>query len=130
METVKIKVAGNITYSGFTYNSPLFVEYKHTGKLWRYNKGKKQFYTSSEELAQKPINEGRKVIETSGYYFIERIAIPSRNADGSNEKWYITNDGDCYTVNRTSKYWKKIHEQLSKEETLKIYNPIQDKNKP
>ena len=42
MENLTIKVAANITYDGFTYNTPLIVEYKLTGKQYFYKKGRKQ----------------------------------------------------------------------------------------
>ena len=109
MQSIKIKVAGNITYSGFTYNTPLLVEYKHTGKEWHI----KNKFTSSLEIAERWKAEGRKVIEKPGHYFISRIAIPNVMADGLKDWWYITNEGDNYKVNKASKYWKKIHSQLS-----------------
>ena len=113
MENVTIKVAANITYNGFTYNTPLIVEYKHTGKQYFYKKGRKQYFTDSVEIAQENIAKGIKVTEKPGYYFIDRMAIPTTNASMQPDKWYITNEGDNYTVNKTSKYWKKIHQQLS-----------------
>jgi len=114
-QEIKIKVAANITYSGFTYNTPLIVEYQHTGKQWFYKpKGAKiEHYTESHEIAQDRINKGLKVTEKPGYYFIKRMAIPTINAKGLPDIWYINNPGDSYSVNKASKYWKKIHEQLS-----------------
>lgn len=32
---------------------------------------------------------------------------------GQKHYWYINNDGDSYKVNKTSKYFKKIHSILS-----------------
>ena len=114
-QEIKIKVAANITYSGFTYNTPLIVEYQHTGKQWFFKpKGAKhEHYTESHEIAQDRINKGLKVTEKPGYYFIKRMAIPTINAKGLPDIWYINNLGDSYSVNKASKYWKKIHEQLS-----------------
>lgn len=112
---ITIKVAANITYSGFTYNTPLIVEYQHTGKQWFYKpkRAKNEHHTSNIEIAQERIKEGLKVRETEGYYFIKRLAIPTTNAKGEKDIWYINNEGDIYRVNAVSKYWKKIHQQLS-----------------
>ena len=112
-QEVKIKVAANITYSGFTYNTPLIVEYKHTGKQWFYKKGKIEHYTQSPEIVQEKLAKGIKITEKPGYYFIKRMAIPTINAKGQPDIWYINNPGDDYSINKASKYWKKIHEQLS-----------------
>ena len=114
-QEIKIKVAANITYSGFTYNTPLIVEYQHTGKQWFFKpKGAKhEHYTESHEIAQDRINKGLKVTEKPGYYFIKRMAIPTINAKGLPDIWYINNPGDSYSVNKVSKYWRKIHQQLS-----------------
>ena len=111
-QDIKIKIAANITYSGFTYNTPLIVEYKHTGKQWFYKKGKKQYFTESAEIMQDKISKGIKVTEKPGYYFINRMAIPTINANMQPDIWYITN-GDSYSINKVSKYGKKIHAQLS-----------------
>lgn len=112
---IKIKVAANITYSGFTYNTPLLVEYAHTGKQWFYKpkRSRTEHFTESIEIANDRIKEGLKVIEKPGYYFIKRVAVPTINANGEKGIWYINNPGDHYSINKTSKYWKKIHEQLS-----------------
>jgi hypothetical protein len=113
MEPVKIKVAANITYDGFTYNTPLIVEYHHTGKQWFYKKGKIQHYTQCPEILAEKLAKGIKVTEKPGYYFIKRLAIPTINAKGERDIWYINNPGDSYSVNKTSKYWSKVHDQLS-----------------
>ena len=115
MNPIKIKVAANITYSGFTYNTKLIVEYEHTGKQWFYKpKGTKiEHYTQCIEIVKDRIKQGLKVTEKPGYYFIKRLAIPTINAKCENDIWYINNPGDDYSINRASKYWKKIHEQLS-----------------
>jgi hypothetical protein len=110
MKEVKIKVAANITYHGFTYNTLLFVEYQHTGI--QYYKGKNH-YTSDKDIADNWKAKGKKVTVKDGYYFIKRLAIPTVNAKGLPDIWYINNSGDFYTVNKVSKYWKKVHEQLS-----------------
>lgn len=107
---IKIQVAANITYSGFTYNTRLFVEYQHTGEMYFKNKN---HYTSDKEIAEDWKIKGKKVITKPGYYFIKRMAIPTINAKGENDIWYINNPGDDYTINKASKYWKKIHNQLS-----------------
>ncbi len=118
MKPITIKVAANITYSGFTYNTPLIVEYEHTGKQWFYKpkRSKCEHCTQSLEIAQDRIKEGLKVTEKPGYYFIKRMAIPTTNAKGQPDIWYIDNSGDSYTINKASKYWRKIHQQLSNNE--------------
>jgi len=118
MKPITIKVAANITYSGFTYNTPLIVEYEHTGKQWFYKpkRSKCEHCTQSLEIAQDRIKEGLKVTEKPGYYFIKRMAIPTTNAKGQPDIWYIDNSGDSYTINKVSKYWRKIHQQLSNNE--------------
>lgn len=113
-QELKIQVAANITYLGFTYNTRLFVEYAHTGKQWFYKIRGKEHYTQCPEIMQDRINKGIKVTENPGYYFIKRMAIPTINAKGEKDIWYINNPGDDYTINKASKYWKKVHEQLSK----------------
>jgi hypothetical protein len=113
MEDIKIKVAANITYSGFTYNTPLIIEYKHTGKVWIYKKKKREHFTMNEEIMREREMEGCKIIEKPGYYYMNRLAIPTINASGNDDIWYINNPGDSYTVNKISKYGRKIHEQLS-----------------
>lgn len=110
---IKIQIAANITYDGFTYNTPLILEYKHTGKQWFYKTRGKEHFTQCPEIMQDRISKGVKVTEKPGYYFIKRMAIPTINAKGKHDIWYITNPGDCYSINKVSKYGKKIHEQLS-----------------
>jgi arginine repressor len=119
METaIKITVAANITYSGLTYNTPLIIEYEHTGKRFEYKKkyAKYPTVTESEELAEEAKKQGLKVTQKNGYYFIKRLAIPTINAKGQKDIWYINNQGDSYSINKVSKYAKKIHLQLSKEQ--------------
>ena len=113
MENLTIKVAANITYNGFTYNTPLIVEYKHTGKQYFYKKGRKQYFTDNIEIVQENKAKGIKVTEKPGYYFIKRMAIPTTNAKMQPDIWYINNPGDSYSINKASKYWMKIHHQLS-----------------
>ena len=93
MEKIKITIAANITYSCMTYNTPLHVEYEHTGEF-TYKQGKKRF-------------------KTDGYYFIKRLAIPNHNGG----IWYINNEGDSYTINKVSKYARKKHAEICKEPT-------------
>lgn len=105
MSNLTVTVAANVTYSGFTYNTPLIIEYEHTGIM--YFK-KENHYTLHEDIAQRWKQEGKKVIEKPGYYFMKRLAIPSNGG-----LWYINNEGDSYKINKLSKYANKIHEQLS-----------------
>ena len=114
MNTFKICIAANITYSGITFNTKLHLEYEHTGKQFFYKKGKTECYTESQEIADEKKKMGIKVRESEGYYFIKRMAIPTINSKGENDIWYVNNFGDCCQVNKVSKYGKKVHELLSK----------------
>ena len=118
METIVKTFAANITYSGFTYNTPLIVEYKHTGKQWFYKpkRSKVEHYTQCPEIVEDRIKQGLKVTEKPGYYYMKRLAIPTINAKGEKDIWYINNEGDTYSINKVSKYGKKIHAELSKEQ--------------
>lgn len=107
---IKVKVAANITYGGFTYNTPLIIEYEHTGL--QYFKGKSH-YTENKEIADKWKREGKRVVTKPGYYYIKRIAIPITTTNGNPDIWYINNEGDYYSINKVSKYAKKIHLLLS-----------------
>jgi cytochrome c oxidase assembly protein Cox11 len=104
MEDKILYTVGNITYSGFTYNTRLKVEYKHTGIQYHI----KNKYTCDKDIADSWIAKGKKVKVKQGNYFIYRIAIPNQNS-----WWYISNSGDSYTLNKASKYFKKIHSELS-----------------
>jgi hypothetical protein len=117
-KTLKIAIAANITYSGITYNTPLIIEYEHTGKQFEYRKKYDRYatITESEEIAEEAKKQGLKVIQKAGYYFMKRFAIPTINAKGQKDIWYINNEGDNYSINKVSKYAKKIHSQLSKEQ--------------
>ena len=114
MNILKVSFAANISYSGVTFNTPLIVEYRHTGT--QYFK-KPHHYTENPEIAQEWKRKGKKVTEKPGYYFMDRIAIPTTKTDGSKDIWYINNPGDTYKVNKVSKYGQKVHEQLSKHQT-------------
>lgn len=107
--------AANITYSGFTYNTRLVIEYGHTGGYYFLLTKNGQHILSGEESAQDKIKKGKKVYYSNGYYFIKRLAIPTINAKGEKDIWYINNEGDTFKINHLSKYGEKIHEQLSKE---------------
>lgn len=113
IQDIKIKIAANITYSGLTYNTPLIIEYKHTGKQYFYKKGRKQYFTDNIEIANENKAKGIKVTEKAGYYFINRMAIPTINANMQPDIWYITNGDSSYLINKVSKYAKKLHSQLS-----------------
>lgn len=109
-----VKIAANITYSGIRFNTPLICEYQHTGKIYELIvKGNVKKHTSSETIAQSWKEEGKKVREQHGYYFVKRMAIPNTNAKGEPDIWYINNDGDSCSVHKISKYGKKLHAQLS-----------------
>lgn len=114
--------AGNITYKGFTYNSRLRVEYAHTGKLYYQRKGHKTLgdkYAASREIAEDLKAKGKKIQITSGYWFIDRIAIIT-----GNDYWYITNDGDTYSLNKASKFWQKHIKNFLKNSRRVIYNTL------
>jgi len=110
METIKFWTAANITYSGNTFNTRLLVEYKHTGPQFFTGKNK---YTENKEIAERWKAEGKKVKERAGYWHIDRMAIPTINAKGEKDIWYISNYGDFHRINKVSKYGKKIHTLLS-----------------
>ena len=115
MNNLQLTFAANISYSGLTYNTRLLVEYKHTGKQF-FTKKKGQNYntcTTDEDIANGWISKGLKVTTNEGYYFVYRLAIPTINDKGQKHYWYINNDGDSYKVNKTSKYFKKIHSIIS-----------------
>lgn len=115
MQPIKVTIAANITYSGFTYNTRLHIEYEHTGKMFYCKKKRDKYYscTESMKIAQEWTESGYKVYETPGYYFMKRLAIPTINAKGEKDIWYINNSGDNYRINKVSKYAKKLHEKLS-----------------
>lgn len=99
-------VAANIRYSGTTFNTKLKVEYKHTGE--RYSNDTHEYTT---EDGKRKVEAGEKIKHTSGYWYIDRLAIYY----GPDQYWYINNEGDNYEVNKVSKYGRKIHAELSKE---------------
>lgn len=115
MEPVKVTVAANITYNGTTFNTKLHIEYEHTGKIWYTKKKGNKYYTCTESptIAKSWQERGFKVIETPGYYFMKRLAIPTVNANCKPDIWYINNPGDYYSINKVSKYAQKIHEKLT-----------------
>lgn len=103
---ITLTFAANVTYAGLTYNTRLTVIYRHTG-LQYVKRGKITRHTSNIDLAKE--YKG-KVEITSGYYYMYRLAIPN-----GNDIWYINNCGDEYTINKVSKYGRKLHAELSKE---------------
>ena len=118
MKTITKTFAANITYNGFTYNTKLIVSYEHTGKqFFCKKKGQKlQTYTTNHEIAEDWTKKGLKVTEKPGYYFLGRLAIPSITELGKKTIWYINNSGDSYSINKVSKYFEKIHNQLSQQQ--------------
>lgn len=107
--------AANITYNGFTYNTKLICEYEHTGGYYFLNTKHGKHILSGEDSANDHIKKGKKVYYSNGYYFIKRLAIPTINANGDKDIWYIDNSQDGYKINKISKYGKKVHSQLSTE---------------
>lgn len=119
MEIIKFWIAANITYHGLTFNTPLLMEYRHTGLRYvRKSRSKVENYTSSFDIAKRYLSEGKKVIVKSGYYYIDRMAIKIPLDDGTIVDWYINNEGDHYIVNKVSKYAQRRHKELSIETTL------------
>jgi hypothetical protein len=91
---MELTTAANITYGVMTYNTPVKVEYKHTGHRYILkSRSKTERYTSSISIANDWKAKGRKVLVKSGYYFIDRIAIPNIQNTGKRDWWYITNEG-------------------------------------
>lgn len=116
MKTIHLKFQANITYGGATFDTDLNIEYQHTGKEYHYKKGKREFFTHSESIAEKNKTKGIKVKETPGYYFINRLSIPTVNAEGKIDTWYINNEGDTYKVNSVCEEGKRMHEILSRQQ--------------
>ncbi len=111
---VTLKFMANITYGGTTYNTLLICEYKHSGTIYKcIKKGCPEKITHNIEIANEWKAKGKKVIEGDGYYYMDRIAIPTINAKGEKDIWYINNAGDTYIVNKVSKYGRKIHQELT-----------------
>jgi hypothetical protein len=109
-QMLEMQFAANITYDNLTYNTKVFVEYKHSGK--QYFKSENH-YTESKEIAEEWASKGIKVITKEGYWYIDRIAIPIIGLNGKKDKWYINNQGDYYRINKCSKFWNKMHQKLS-----------------
>lgn len=115
MKTIKKVVAANVNYSGITFNTPLLIEYKHTGEYYFFKDNKGKHIFSNPDRIEQYKEKRKKIFISSGYYFIDRLAIPT-NYDRTNKTWwYINNPDDTYKVNQVSKYSKKIHTELSKE---------------
>lgn len=113
--------AANITYCGFTYNTRLIVEYKHTGEYYFCKTSKSKHILSGKESADDKRSKGKKVYHSKGYYYMGRLAIPNMGADGKDSIWYINNSGDYCKINKISKYAKKVHAELSQEEIPTVY---------
>jgi len=117
MENIQLTTVANITYSGQTFNTKLIITYKHTGKQWYWHKGRgsnrRECITENEGIAHYRKASGMNVYERQGYWYMDRIAIPTINAKGEKDIWYINNSGDNYCINKVSKYGKKIHQLLS-----------------
>jgi hypothetical protein len=110
---VTLKFMANVTYNSFTYNTLLICEYKHSGVVYKHTKKGTTTHTTDIDIANKWKDEGKKVIEGHGYYYVDRIAIPTTNAKGEKDIWYINNEDDEYRVNKVSKYGRKIHQELT-----------------
>lgn len=104
-----------IYYGGLTYITKTKIEYKHTGEFYFYKKRGGEHILSGIDSAIEKKRAGKKIYKSSGYYIIDRVAIPTLTASGERDWWYINNPGDHYEVRRTSKYAKKINKELKKE---------------
>lgn len=114
-QKIEFWTAANVTYSNSTFNTRILVEYAHTGTQYFYKrKGQRhESYTENKEIADNQAAQGIKVRAEDGHFYIKRIAIPTINAKGEKDIWYINNPGDYYRINKVSKYGKKIHALLS-----------------
>lgn len=115
MERKKIIIAANITYSGFTYNTRLLVEFEHTGVYYFIKKHGSRHISSNIDFVAENKKKGKKVFMSAGHYVIDRLAIPAIPQTGSMDWWYINNDGDNYTLNKVSKYAQKVYAELNYE---------------
>ncbi len=115
MQPIIRQFMANISYSESTFNTLLIVEYKHTGKQYYHKKSKNgaRCCTTDEEIKNIWIDKGYKITENEGYYFVHRVAIPTRKPNGKKDIWYINNPGDYYRINKISKYGKKVMLQMS-----------------
>lgn len=115
MKTSKI-IAANITYSGFTRDTRLLVEFKHTGTYYFFKQSKSIHILSGIDSALKQKARGKKIYVSGGQWVVDRLAIPCLIAVGKMDWWYIDNPGDYYQINKISKYAKRLYAELSKEE--------------
>lgn len=111
--TITRSFVANISYNGFTFNTLLIVEYKHSGKVFKTTRKGTTTHTTHSDIADRWKDEGKKVTEHAGYYYMYRLAIPNVTAEGKKDVWYINNHGDSYRINKISKYGRKIHAQLT-----------------
>lgn len=111
MEKIFVSVAMKVTLGSIPFNTPATIEYRHTGPQWFYRKkGEKNItYTESEDIAKERMYDGLVVSKDLGHYSIHRISIPTINAKGEKDVWYI----ELNSVIKISKYGKKIHNLLS-----------------
>ena len=123
MSIIKRQFMANITYSGFTYNTLLHIEYKHTGTIYKLmKKDICEKHTTNKDIADEWISKNKKVKSCLGHYYMYRLAIPNTNAKGSEDIWYINNEGDSYQVNKISKYGRKIHAELTSNDIKPLNN--------
>lgn len=104
-----------IYYGGLTYITKTKIEYKHTGEFYFYKERGGKHILSGVDSAIEKKSAGKKIYKSSGYYQIDRVAIPTLTARGKRDWWYINNPEDYYEVKRMSKYAKKIYKELRKE---------------
>lgn len=115
MKNLTITIAANITYSGLTYNTPVNLELKHSGEYYFLNTQKGRHILSDIESAREKQANKKKVFKSTGYYFIDRISIPTTGTNMKKRDWYINNPEDTYSINKFSKYGRKIYAQLATE---------------
>ena len=116
MEKKEVICVCEIYYGGLAYITKTKIEYKHTGEFYFYKKrGGVEHILSGIDSAIEKKSAGKKIYKSSGYYQIDRVAIPTLTASGESDWWYINNQGDYYVINRASKYAEKIYKELRKE---------------
>ena len=90
MKNLSITIAANITYSGFTYNTKLLVEYKHTGKEWVYRKK----HSKNETITSNVKTLGEEADLEAQTFSLSQKPIGSTNVEFSTKTAFLPNV--CY----------------------------------
>lgn len=110
-------VAANISYMDLTYNTLLKIHWKHTGQYYFTKSKKGKHNLSGIESAQAKKSKSKKVYVSSGYWFMDRLSIETTTIEGKKIDWFINNMGDIYSINKVSKFAKKVYAEAIKEDT-------------